>query len=443
MGSEEVEYDDDALRAEIIQSSYAMEHSPRLQTAIANFLDKGKTAVRRVLRRSPSPVVRPPARAASAQPSPQAPGALSPAPAQQRNWFGRRSPTPPRGAFPGGVLVPPARPASVPAIALAAPVTTATTAAKKPVSVSLSSKPRPSDYYDNFGLRPSPRLLLILLNNAHLPLTACTNAAIRRLNTDSFKFKTTKWTDGEGQTKQMVDLSSLEPEHRLTPDLWREAWRNIFTVFEMTVDGGGISPEVAKMWHDHYDWLCRQRDFNEVFASILEFDIDQRNQWWTSTEKFDIGVNSSEYRDSFRAVCDSNVRRALNSVHRSAASSAASPAFHPYAPSSGGERSFRGEGHSSGSRSRDGSRTPTTCLVCSATGHSARACSRTTLPNGRPAYCAWDRHAKKLVAAGTKRVVCILWNIRADNQPCGPNCGEHKCAFCGSAEHRASSRRCL
>ncbi|KIP02624.1 hypothetical protein PHLGIDRAFT_16420 [Phlebiopsis gigantea 11061_1 CR5-6] len=419
------DYDLEDLAREILQTSHAMSHSPRKLNAITRLLDRGRSEIRTVIGRlSPAPQV--PTTALPVSPLPSASRGQPPAPSHNR-WF-NRSPTPPPPSSQTRIA-----PAAAPAAA----------AAKKYKAVAFSKKPRPDDYYDNFGLRPPPRLALMLLNNAHLPLTACVNSAIRRLNTDSYKFKSTKWTDGEGQLRQLVDLSSLEAERTLTPDLWREGWRNLFTIMETKVDDVGVDPAIRDMWHRHFDWLCKQRDFNEIFASVLEFDIDQRHQFWTGAEKFDIGVGEYAYRESFRAACDSTMRRTLNTAHRSSrcddsssGGRGSSSSVHPYANA---DRSFRGEGQTGGNQD-----SRTLCLVCAIGGHAARNCSRTNLPNGRAAFAAWDRQTKRLVAATTTRPLCVLWNIRGDDgQPCGSSCGDHKCAFCGSSDHGASSRRCL
>lgn len=354
-------------------------------------------------------------------------------PVMRRQFINQMQPTVSPAATPRASPTP-ARP--LPAGASSSKATSSKVALSKGVPISFSHQPVAANFFDGIAVRPNPRLAELLQNFSHLPLSACTTAAIRDYNENPGKHKISKYSDGRGDEKKMLDVSTFPAESTLSADEWRDAYQNFLDILR-----GVCTLDVTAAFEAHHLWLCRREDFNESFPGILEFDTELRRAFFIRDERVPFFVGSDAYANRFRDIQARHTRTTLAGLDKT------SSRYQPYPD----RRSFRSDvippSRGSGSTFRMTKQaSEALCLCCARVGHTARDCNRAVLPNNRPTHSTWSG-GKLVVAASPKHDVCIWWNLRgAGSGRCGVNCPgikAHMCAFCGSSEHHGASKRCL
>ncbi|GJF00467.1 hypothetical protein PsYK624_167550 [Phanerochaete sordida] len=140
---------------------------------------------------------------------------------------------------------------------------------------------------------PSPQLGVFLTSRAHLPMTACTNAAVKDVNENAQKYKPIKFTNALGVEQKLLNLASLPSELEMTSEEWREAWENYLIVLQGIP---GLEPKVVKMFKAHFEHLSRLTKLQNHLPAVLEFDSDTRRRFWTAARRITFTVGSSAYK---------------------------------------------------------------------------------------------------------------------------------------------------
>ena len=300
-----------------------------------------------------------------------------------------------------------------------------------------------------------PRVIEMMKAGFHWPLTGLTCKALRALN-DGSKVKMIKTHSKHSTTAagvhHILDSGVFPQEHTISIEDWREAWQNLIRLLTRLGD-----EDVQAMFHSHYEYLTRLPYFREEFEAILEFDIWVRHTWFTAnpSKKPAFRAGGSKYLEKLSDIRLSAIRA------RVAAPPVLPPPaplarYHPYSCEERTEENPRRAPFSSrAAGARDygqpfrGGRGPASagplCLICAGSGHMAKTCGRTTLPNGRPVFAAWADN--RLIDARSRRPICASWNV-GGILPCKarrcPGANEsHVCAFCGSASHTGADLRCV
>ncbi|KAI0337028.1 hypothetical protein BDW22DRAFT_1038186 [Trametopsis cervina] len=305
---------------------------------------------------------------------------------------------------------------------------------------------RSARLFDN-KIKAPEAVLALIKHQHHLPLTMCTNKALKDLKKSTVKYVKVH-NSRTGAKNTLVDTSLWPGEDDMCVEDWRQAWKNFLVVLGQAADA-----ETVELFKDHFEHLCDKDEIEESFESVLKFDIEVREDFFGGARGGFV-VGDVPYENRYQAICIGVVRQ-RQTVDR------ARPAFHPYNNARAPERSSypdrrpnpekrpfeRPDGPS---RPFPEGRQPAAglfCLKCAQggpKGHHASACTRGTLPNGKPTFSAFD--SGKLVVASSGKELCLFWNING-NEPCRslrcPGKSGHLCSFCGATHHPAVSKRCL
>lgn len=133
-----------------------------------------------------------------------------------------------------------------------------------------------------------------LAANHHLPLTMCTTAAIRAVNTGLRTLEFKKYWDHRGQKRELVKDDDWPAEVMLSREDWRDAWRNFLALLSR-----GAHPDTVSLFQAHFDWLCVRDEFNTDFESVLAFDIRVRHTFFEGSRRFFV-VGGAFYLEEFK-----------------------------------------------------------------------------------------------------------------------------------------------
>ena len=310
--------------------------------------------------------------------------------------------------------------------------------------------------FANRNTSSDPRIVEMLRAGFYWPLTGLTCKALRALN-DGSKVKMIKTHSKHSTTAagvhHILDAGVFPQEQTISIEDWREAWQNLLRLLLRLSDD-----EVQAMFHSHYEHLTRLPYFREEFEAILEFDIWVRHTWFTADprRKPAFRAGGAKYLEKLSDIRLSAIRARL-SAPPVLPPPAFQARFHPYSRDDRADEpprrvpfnATRGAGARDQGQPFRGGRGPASagplCLICAGSGHMARTCGRTTLPNGRPVFAAWADN--RLVDARSRRPICASWNVggvlpcKARRCPGADEC--HVCAFCGSAGHTGADLRCV
>ncbi|TFK78165.1 hypothetical protein K466DRAFT_571011, partial [Polyporus arcularius HHB13444] len=295
-----------------------------------------------------------------------------------------------------------------------------------------------------------PRVIAMLRNGYHVPLSAFLKSEIERINDG--KVKSSKVDSRNNLTMYILDLSGCPNERTLDPDQWRDAWSNLLKIMDRVV-----RPREAERWLTHFEYLYDLEWFRDEFQAVLEFDVDLRKSWFLEdpNNKSPFVVGDGDYLRELGEVRLRCLRKHMDARPRTPppryAHQSRSPARPSYqtrperfddrrgAADHGGrmrerEMPFRG-GRPAGSSGG-------LCLICGESGHRAKECSQTTMVGGGRPFATYS--GNRLVAIQGRGHLCAAWNA-GGLDPCKsracPNTHQcHRCSFCGSANHRAANR---
>ncbi|KAI0358294.1 hypothetical protein OH77DRAFT_1260219 [Trametes cingulata] len=305
------------------------------------------------------------------------------------------------------------------------------------------------DLFDQSHVAPHPQLVEMLHTNWHVPLTALTTEALKQLNRDASKLKTTKAVTKAQSTVRIIDLAPFGDEAKMCVGDWQEAWRNLLRILPRILG----SKEVDR-WREHYDFLIEHDDFRSDFPALLEFDIKLRTDWFTAerSKKPKFFVGGDKYCSALDRLQSKRLRvevreREGRDAGRSDVRESQRPLqpgdrYHPYERGQN-ERAARGARPFQAGRSS--ASVGPLCLICGESGHTSPRCGRTTTVNNKPTHAVFS--GGKLVTARTRIELCMGWNlggiIPCKSRKCPGGNGCHTCSYCGAADHPASSKRCL
>ncbi|GJF00874.1 hypothetical protein PsYK624_171760 [Phanerochaete sordida] len=122
----------------------------------------------------------------------------------------------------------------------------------------------------------SPRLGVFLTTRAHLPMTACINAAVKDLNENAQQYK-----------PKLLEITSPPSELEMTTQEWREAWENYLAVIQGMP---GLEAKVVTMVKAHFEYLSKHKKLNSRLSAVLEFDSDIRHRFWIAAMRVTVHV---------------------------------------------------------------------------------------------------------------------------------------------------------
>jgi len=127
----------------------------------------------------------------------------------------------------------------------------------------------------------------ILFRARYVPLSALTNSAIRDLAAGpsalKLEHKPARTVQGSLEKRWIPVLTDfIDSESKLTRSLWAEAVKNLR---ELMSSDWGAGHVLHKMWGNYFDSLLSHElyETEDDFASILRFDIQTRNLWWSGS----------------------------------------------------------------------------------------------------------------------------------------------------------------
>ncbi|KAI0087983.1 hypothetical protein BDY19DRAFT_906975 [Irpex rosettiformis] len=124
---------------------------------------------------------------------------------------------------------------------------------------------------DPFAGKKAPEPLLALLaHRHHLPLTMCTDAALKEIRS-GYGIKYAKVYNFKAEKAYLIDTSQWPEETSINVEDWHQAYRNFLVILE---DTGNDS--ITTLFRAHYDHLCTREGLSTFFESVLEFDIESR-----------------------------------------------------------------------------------------------------------------------------------------------------------------------
>ncbi|KAI0646278.1 hypothetical protein C8Q79DRAFT_926285 [Trametes meyenii] len=288
------------------------------------------------------------------------------------------------------------------------------------------------------------RLMALLRQGFHLPLTLCTNAAIEAVQMKPSLLVCMDLADANGTEVSMVDPYSGWPdESSLTSEEWKDAWSNLLHVLPSIIEPAGVS-----RFQKHFDLLRNQENFLWRFPAILKFDIKIRYTYFQAKKCTPFTPGSSAYIHQFYQIqldmisdlAPTSRRHSYNPQRPMA------PARGRYLPYDAAKRVDRfgvcldrrdsAPAHAS---------TAPFCFICAESGHRANACTRSRLPDGKPCFAIFA--GGKLIAQANRTEICLSWNASGRspcrNIRCTRTPTAHTCSFCGSSTHHAGSKRCV
>ncbi|KAI0086439.1 hypothetical protein BDY19DRAFT_743824 [Irpex rosettiformis] len=302
--------------------------------------------------------------------------------------------------------------------------------------------------------KKAPEPILALLRACyHLPLTVCTNEALKEIRTNT-KNRYVKLHNSSSKKRSLIDVGQWGDEKSIDVEEWHEAWANYLEIME-SLDKKG---EIAALFREHYDHIRKKDEVKSTFDAVIEFDIEVRQTFFTGERvRFVVGSAGYEYR--FQSICNAVTQRLVASWTRQGSSNSKRPreGYQPYNKAdrrsqykSDYNNSDRREG-SSNKPFREGRQSGAGlfCLKCgqgAPNGHHARSCRNDKLPNGKPTFAAFQ--GGRFVIAESGKDLCVFWNLSGEDGCKGDRCsrnnrGAHICSLCGSPNHHGASKRCL
>lgn len=295
----------------------------------------------------------------------------------------------------------------------------------------------------------APEALVTLLSTRHhLPLTMCTNSALRTIRSGT-GLKYNKVYNTSEEKHNLIDVGQWPVESSMSLEDWRQAWPNFLVILDAAAES-----ETTSLFKAHYDALCEKEEIEHSFEIILEFDIEIRQAFFAGSHE-DFAVKGAEWENRFQTLSMGVMRRRMEAFNRprDVAHPYSRPDRPPYPRHVSDRKPFPNHerhDHSSSKPFRGGrqSSTDMLCLKCgqgAPKGHHASACRNDKLPNGKPTFCSYQ--AGRLIVATSGKEICLFWNLSGDDS-CrgGSKCGRraaHICSFCGATDHHATDKHCL
>ncbi|KAI0083010.1 hypothetical protein BDY19DRAFT_121483 [Irpex rosettiformis] len=156
---------------------------------------------------------------------------------------------------------------------------------------------------------PEP-ILALLRACCHLPLTVCTNEALKEVRTNT-KNKYVKLHNSKSKKRSLIDVGQWGDEKSIDVEEWHEAWANYLEIME-SLDKKG---EIAALFRGHYDHIRKKDEVKSTFEAVLEFDIEVRQTFFTG-ERVRFVVGSAEYEYRFQSICNAVTQRIVASWSR-------------------------------------------------------------------------------------------------------------------------------
>lgn len=272
-----------------------------------------------------------------------------------------------------------------------------------------------------------------------IPLHLFTNKNLSLIARSSSKYLK-KQTDGLGKSGTFLhaEHEDFGSEAGLSSALWKEAWSNYEGYLDSACEPGS---GIAERWKGHYQDLSRRPTFEQDFAAILEFDIDQRILYFNNPFTYDtivwhakLGEAISKHHNQQSSKRIETLERRISQTNTAGRPSfpGSSSRFQPY------QRPVRSSSFPAGS---SGAPAAGICVICGAGSHSGRDCVARTTVKGRPVVARWDKGALRSVK-DEKSYFCFWHNISTCAKSRDVCSGKHICSICGG-NHGANSRTCL
>ena len=279
----------------------------------------------------------------------------------------------------------------------------------------------------------------ILFRAGYVPLSALTNTSIRDLaarpSALKLEHKPARTVRGSLEKRWIPILTDfIESEPKLTRSLWAEAVKNLR---ELMSSDWGPDHVLSKMWSNYFDSLLSHElyETEEDFTSILRFDIQTRNLWWSGSTITSLApdiltgltkIHHKALEDRLRAIAAPSYFPCPY----------ARPPFQPSrAPAAGPSRARYGQSKpydrppATGNSFREGS---PICIICARTGHKAPDCHNTKSDTGSTAVAEFSNG--QLRTKTDKRPLCFAFNLgRPENSAqvqSHVSQGIHRCSLC-------------
>jgi hypothetical protein len=185
-------------------------------------------------------------------------------------------------------------------------------------------------------IKPPEAVVALLRNGHHVPLTLCTNRALREVAQANVKY--VKVHNSRMERNTLLDVSQWPGEASMSVEDWRQGWRNFLVILEQAG-----SADTLRLWRDHFEALCAKDEIEDSFESILEFDIELRQAFFAGS-RAGFSVGSVAYNQRFSEISTRILRRQLRSGERSRS------LYHPYRSGRGDPSSQAAERTSSDRR---------------------------------------------------------------------------------------------
>ena len=212
------------------------------------------------------------------------------------------------------------------------------------------------------------------------------------------------------------------------PD-WHEAKANYKTfLFEAFDD------EVASRWTRHHEFLTSIDEFEKSFLAILRFDTSERVSYTFRPMKFNEVAYYQKWNAIKLEILQENLELGMKNLTSS--SSSGGPTRVPHS-STVRSKPYERQPFPEGRGSNSGSNV---CLICARPGHRANNCSKTTLEKGGDITCTW--RDGKLTGIGSRKAICVGWNLSGKCVGKHSDVVLHSCSFCGKPDHHAFSHSC-
>jgi len=273
----------------------------------------------------------------------------------------------------------------------------------------------------------------------HIPLQAFTTSNAGKLARHTFH-KTMTVTVDAGK-KTVLDVSAFGNEEQISLADFFDGWRGYLEFVKPRCD--------TIVWNSlsrYFRLLTENPLFENSFAAILKFDIEQRSRWiikggqlkesvMTELPGF-IALESAERIQSLQheleTIKKQGVRYAPYSVPSTASGGQPFRSAHNDGQQTQGGESRNGSRQASGGRdasSNRATRKPTVCLRCGDEGHHANACVSGTTRLGTLVTSAWNESARALFDRNNVKL-CLMFNLSRCSNP-DPSHGAHTCSLCG------------
>lgn len=328
---------------------------------------------------------------------------------------------------------------------LIAPPTVASTISSNTFERNLE-QPASVNYTECYNQVP-PQIDILRARGLYIPLTCFLNVSWKRMHTAGDSLTYSKRPDQlGGKSITVLNVDQFGVEENLSLGQWTEAWKNYGTFLDNLT-----SKHALHRWLEHYKWIIGQSSFNAEFNLYRAFDIKERQTYIHDPRSFDSDTYHHRFQTVRLDILSSSIANLTAPVP--SFSKMGRGTFHNNSASGMRSNSHGGKPYDRPPQKADfprsflsGTSAPSgspSCLVCSRAGHRYNVCKFGKFPDDSPLFSRASESG--LVSRQHAVPLCISYNVGGTRTCKGhlPSSNlEHRCSFCGDANHFALSFSC-